>query len=523
MKKAQPNKETNNAIILTRVSTREQEEGYSIDAQLQRLRNYCSRKGLKCIKEFSIVESSTRGDRIQFQEMIQFVRHQKGSVAIVCDKVDRLQRSFRELPMLDELRRAGKISLHFNVEGQVLDKNSNSSQIMAYQMFIMMAESYTNSISDNVRRSFEQMRKEGKYGHYAPVGYLNSKDENNKATIIPDPDRGLLITKLFNECAKGIYTLEQLTRKAREWGFSTKKGKTVHKQTISNVLRNKFYCGVMTLKGVEYQHIYPPLIDKETWKICQDVLDGRMNHKIRKNEPLFQGMVHCARCGNLISTDVKYGKYNYLFCPKCGETRVNETKCIDEIKAVLYSLKNLPESYVKEAVKTLDAAINKDIKMEKEEQAALKRQITATESKKEQLLDLLLNKSITQDLYNKKYTSLCNEQEKMKHRLESYDLIVRKSLVTCKTLFLLANRAYELFESSKTEEKRRLIKILFSKLEIDGKNCLFSKRKAVETLLSTAFHQKWLERFCNSRTIFLYRNIKDFIKYISTNGRNIIE
>ena len=208
---------------------------YSIDAQLQRLRNYCSRKGLKCFKEFSIAESSTRGDRIQFQEMIQFVRRQKGSVAIVCDKVDRLQRSFRELPMLDELRRAGKISLHFNVEGQVLDKNSNSSQIMAYQMFIMMAESYTNSISDNVRRSFEQMRKEGKYGHYAPVGYLNSKDENNKATIIPDPYRGLLITKLFNECAKGIYTLEQLTRKAREWGFSTKKGKTVHKQTISNV------------------------------------------------------------------------------------------------------------------------------------------------------------------------------------------------------------------------------------------------------------------------------------------------
>ena len=147
----------------------------------------------------------------------------------------------------------------------------------------------------------------------------------------------------------------------------------------------------------------------------------------------------------------------------------------------------------------MDTAINKDIKMEKEEQAALKRQITATESKKEQLLDLLLNKSITQDLYNKKYTSLCNEQEKMKHRLESYDLIVRKSLVTCKTLFLLANRAYELFESSKTEEKRRLIKILFSKLAIDGKNCLFSKRKAVETLLSTAFHQKWLGTTCKTR------------------------
>ncbi len=40
------------AIILARVSTKEQEEGHSIAAQRQRLVDYCARKGLKVIKTF---------------------------------------------------------------------------------------------------------------------------------------------------------------------------------------------------------------------------------------------------------------------------------------------------------------------------------------------------------------------------------------------------------------------------------------------------------------------------------------
>lgn len=36
------------------------------------------------------------------------------------------------------------------------------------------------------------------------------------------------------------------------------------------------------------------------------------------------------------------------------------------------------------------------------------------------------------------------------------------------------------------------VEILFSNLKIDVKNCLFSKRKAVEILLLAAFRQKWL-------------------------------
>lgn len=68
---------------------------------------------------------------------------------------------YRYLPVLEELRMSGKLILHFLRENQVLDKKSNSAQLMAYQMFVMMAASYAHSISDNVKRGFSEKRRNG--------------------------------------------------------------------------------------------------------------------------------------------------------------------------------------------------------------------------------------------------------------------------------------------------------------------------------------------------------------------------
>ena len=252
------------AIVFARVSTREQEEGHSIDAQIMRLKKYYERKELEIIKEFVLVESSTRGDRPEFYKMIDFVKEQKEKVALVCDKVDRLQRSFKEAPILEELRRSGKLVLHFNVEGQVLDENANSSQIMAYQMFVMMAENYTNCISDNVKRSFEKKLQDGTILGTAPIGYLNIKDEQGKSTVMLDPQRAFLVRKIFEEYSTGLYSLREIRNKTLEWGLKnkTKSNSNLSISQIDKILQDPFYYGVMRRKGKLYPHIYKPLITK---------------------------------------------------------------------------------------------------------------------------------------------------------------------------------------------------------------------------------------------------------------------
>ena len=85
-----------NAIILARVSTKEQEEGHSIDAQISRLQEYCQRKQLGVLKVYRVIESSTQSERKEFQQVINFAKSQKETVAIVIDAVDRFQRRFKE-------------------------------------------------------------------------------------------------------------------------------------------------------------------------------------------------------------------------------------------------------------------------------------------------------------------------------------------------------------------------------------------------------------------------------------------
>ena len=54
------------AIILSRVSSKDQEDGYSLEVQTERLERYCQRRGMRILEKFTIVESSTKDRRKQF-------------------------------------------------------------------------------------------------------------------------------------------------------------------------------------------------------------------------------------------------------------------------------------------------------------------------------------------------------------------------------------------------------------------------------------------------------------------------
>ena len=52
--------------------------------------------------------------------MLEFVSKYKEKIAIVVNCVDRLQRSYKDTPILDEMRKEGKIEVHFLKEKLIL-------------------------------------------------------------------------------------------------------------------------------------------------------------------------------------------------------------------------------------------------------------------------------------------------------------------------------------------------------------------------------------------------------------------
>ena len=171
------------AVILARVSSKEQEDGHSLEAQNANLKLYAVCKGLKIIKEFMIIESSTKEERPEFRRIIEFVKARKERISVVIDTVDRLQRSFKETPVLNELMESNCLELHFVKEGNVLSNDASSNQKLLWNMGVMMAQSYTDQLSENVKRSIKHKIDNGELLRtYITISNPNSSTDGKKLT-----------------------------------------------------------------------------------------------------------------------------------------------------------------------------------------------------------------------------------------------------------------------------------------------------------------------------------------------------
>src|SRR5665213_2241813 len=134
------------AYLLARVSSKEQEENNSIPAQTRRLKEYAERKNLEVVEIYQLVESSTKANRRKYDELIDLIKSSSEKMALVVETVDRLQRDFRESVLLDELRKQEKIELHFVREGLIINEQSNSSEIMRWDVGVMFAKNYVTQL-----------------------------------------------------------------------------------------------------------------------------------------------------------------------------------------------------------------------------------------------------------------------------------------------------------------------------------------------------------------------------------------
>ena len=248
------------AVLIARVSTEEQKEaGNSLPAQIARLERYCERKNFTIIKKFSFDESAYKSDRESFDKILDFILKQKEPVAICCDKVDRLTRNMfdKRVSLLYEKALKDELELHFVSDGQTLSSKISATEKFQFSISLGLAKYYSDAVSDNVKRSFEQKIAKGEWLAKAPYGYKNIRLSNDTKDITVDEYEAQIVKRTFELYASGIYSMDMLRKKVNEnyglaWG----------KSFIDKMLKRHFYYGMMELKGSIYPHRYPPLITK---------------------------------------------------------------------------------------------------------------------------------------------------------------------------------------------------------------------------------------------------------------------
>lgn len=479
------------AILLPRVSSDHQEDGFSLEAQTERLLTYAERRGFRVDRTIRIVESSTRGERRQFLDAIAYSRRLRGPVAILADSVDRVQRSFKESALIDELRQTGRIEFHFLRENLIVRQEMTPSEVLLWDFAIMNAKGYVASLSYNVRRSFAYKIDHGEWLSKAPVGYLNIIDPvTRKTRVVVDPPRATLIRQLFERYALGTSSVPQVAGEFQRKGLSNPSfpHRPLTTSAIRKVLQNPFYMGEMKISGKRYPHRYPPLISPSIFERCQRVRQSGRRIRVRTATIpfLYRGLIACARCGHTVSSEQKKGRWTYLACrqTECRGGGVREECLTATVVALLATLKIPParlapvEARLQGARRDRERARLAVHRLQRRRLGVLRRQI-------ESCLDLVLKYPSQAQEWSRRLQALRKEEENLVHSAPT------PSVLRTDDAEQLLNRAPNLFSLATLEQRRTLLATAFQPIT-------FSPREAAGSPHMTLHLRPFLAGFVAS-------------------------
>ena len=88
---------------------------------------------------------------------------------------------------------------------------------------------------------------------------------------------------------------------------------------FAKLLRRRYYLGVVTYRGMEYEGRHDRLVDPDTFERVQELMDSRIKagEKQRLHQHYLKGTLYCRRCQTrlgLIYANGHGGVYPYFYC-----------------------------------------------------------------------------------------------------------------------------------------------------------------------------------------------------------------
>jgi site-specific DNA recombinase len=450
------------AVLYARVSSKEQEQGYSIPAQQELLRSYAAQKGLGIAEEFLDVETAKTTGRPGFVAMVGYLQRHRECRVVLVEKTDRLYRNFKDYVTLDEL----DLEIHFAKENNVLTKESRSSEKLVHGIKVLMAKNYVDNLSEEVRKGLRTKAAQGLWPSFAPLGYVNVAGSNGKRTIVPDPVRGPMIGDLFTWFGTGEFSLKALAGKAHQAGFHFRKSENkIPVTTLHKILRNRIYTGEFKYAGALYEGTHEPLVNMELWQRCQEILDGRHEKKERKvkHDFAFSGLLKCGHCGCSLVGELKKGRYVYYHCTgyrgKCPEPYTREEKLVERFAAQLQAL-IIPPSVLELLREQIVAQGVTEQRARAQTLQRYQSELDRIETRLEVLYEDRLEGRIDVDTYDKKAEEIRRHQQRIRRNIEECQSAEVVPVAEAVDLLSLTSEAAELFAGQCGREQRHLLRLV---------------------------------------------------------------
>ncbi len=492
-----------NVVAWARVSSREQKEGYSLDAQLRAMRDKATKDGWTVIKEFVVAESAKRGaERVAFNKMFKWVKANAKSEkigAILSHKLDRVCRNMRDAVRLQELEDTCGVQLSF-VDNEF---GPGAAGALSFNVMAAVAQYYSDNLRAEVLKGMDEKVRQGWPTGTAPYGYMNVDDRDEPVKLHPEKSR--TVVRIFELYASGKHTFKSLADKLHNEGHTYRKSQPrFHRTVLSYIMNNRFYIGELRRNGKTYPGKYKLLIDRGTFAACQDILKGK-NRRTGTPDIMLSGCVlRCAICGYAITGEqiqrkLRNGGRNTHVYYKCGNNhqanghpRVRwreedvEAAILEELDSI-----RLPSPKIAEWFRdSLSAAFADESYARSQQKKMLAKRRTELANMQDRLLNGYLAGTIDEEAFNTKSGELRQEIEHVERQLDEAGSFDTSYGDMALSVFDFSQNLASLWRGSNYAIRREILECVSSNRSISDVSLYVVKRKPFDFLAERPFLKK---------------------------------
>lgn len=506
-----------NCYIYTRVSTVMQVDGYSLEAQKEKLRAYAQYQGLTVVKEFSDEGKSGKNidGRPAFSAMLENIKNMVDDIdCVLVFKLSRFGRNAADV--LNSLQIMQDYGVNLICVEDGIDSSKDSGKLII-SVLSSVAEIERDNILVQTMEGRRQKAREGKWnGGAAPYGY---KLVDGKLEIAED-EVGIIrkIFDLYLHTTKGMAGIAAelnrsgVTKKIRQNGTMA----TFTTSFVTQVIDNPVYAGYVAygrratekIKGTRNKYhivnkkeymlnegIHEGIITKEEWEECQAKRKRMMpsHEKVYSldHEHLLSGILRCPICGgpmygNVCRKKNKDGSLRsesfYYACKhrffyqgrKCDYRRQWNSKLIDGAIGEIIKTITTEKAIAKRVEDSITS--KSDVETIEKEMEDKKNQISKLEIAKSKLSSQIDSLDVSDPNYDRKYDDMQKRLDKFYDDISALESAYKKDMARLEDIDTARNNAAnaikylkgvgKVYDRLDDKAKRDVIKSLIEEVQI---------------------------------------------------------
>lgn len=292
-------------LIYTRISRDPRGRRLGVERQEEQCRAQAAVLGWEVVGVYEDNDTSATKEKDPPQYVAMLRACEAGMAdAILVLTVDRLHRQLWKFAPFMKWRKKHGIAFA-TTEG---DNTETSNGRFILNIKASMAEAEAERISERVTASVRQRALSGGFhGGGIPFGQNAIKSTINGEERIVEIQRHPQHSKWLKEAASRVLAGETIYGICKDWnkkGRRTREGNPWSTRTLRRILVNPNTIGMRVYQGELRSAPWKPILDHTTWEALCAILndpDRKTSHD-SKRRYMLSGLVHCGRCGNVMTS-----------------------------------------------------------------------------------------------------------------------------------------------------------------------------------------------------------------------------